>query len=1533
MNVLLKKTRLLLLVFIFFTAQFGHVIPILNETNVVKAADNGLGAKPYMGWSSFSMQVFTGNSQIINAANLIAQSNAMKTTLQPYGYKYINVDAGWNGGTDGYGRPIPSTTLYPNGLQAVIDHVHNNGQKFGLYMIPGLGKNIYDADLPIYGTTCTARDIAYQPLTKGDYWDFTYRIDFSNPCAQSYINSIADLLGQWGVDFLKFDSVTPGSGISDLSLDARDDVKAWSQALAPHNIWLELSWALDINYIDYWKQYANGWRVDWDVECYCTGALTTWNNIARLFPRAAQWWRHAGPGGWNDFDSLNVGNGAMDGITQDERRTAMTLWAMSSAPLYIGNDMTNLDSFGIGLLTNDEVIAVHQAGRPAHPVSTESDQQAWYVNNGDGSYTVALFNLGSSSATVNVNWNDIGLNGSATVRDLWSHTDLGTFATGYSSVNLPSHASRLFKVVAQGGPVTANDDEPGTKYTGAWVRNGGKEFRGEPQNLVVQINDASKPNSTISPTTGSFNKASQLDLNTTMTLNGNSLVNIKNGATTLVSGINYTVSGNLVTFKKEYLSTRPNGITQLIFNFSSGKPQYYSILVKDTTVTINNSTVTPVAASFDKNETEQDDVRLTIALNGNQLSSIAHDGTALVQGTHYTVWDNEVTIKKEYLVTKPLGTSDLTFTFSAGTARTIALIVRDSSMGGSKSLNDTHSSITYTGTWPHSFNRGFGDFMDDVHFTEANGNSFEHTFNGTGVEVVTELDTAQGNIDFYVDGLLKKTVGTLDLDRSTQKIVYNITGLANGSHTIKGVKTSGVFMLLDKVRVSLPDLISPITAIFDKALQTDVAFTTTITGVSSITNGAAALGVGTDYTVSGNTVTIKKGYLAAQPNGKIYLTFNFTGGETQNLVMTVKDSAASNSTISPAASSFDKKETAQADVSTTITLNGNTLSSIANRGTVLVSGTDYTVSGNNVTIKKGYLAAQPKGTTKLTFNFSAGDPQTLMITISDTSPPSSALSPTTVRVDQMATVLVDASTMMTLNGNTLSSIKNGGTTLVEGTDYTLWENHVIIKKAYLAALPKGTTNLTFIFSAGKAQNLALVISDTSRGRYESFNDDNSRISYKGTWYSSKNRGFGDYADDVHWTEKNGDSFEFTFKGTGIELISETDPATGDMDIYVDDQFKQTISTSSKVSNQPQIVVYSLNGLSDDTHKVKAVKKSGSFMVLDRLKVVLPDVISPDTASFEKTNQVDITATLTTDPSNLIGITNGGTALVQGTDYTVSGNQVTIKKGFLATQPMGAANLTFSIRGDYQNDVHYTSTNGDSFEYTFTGYGIDFVTAKGPLQGDVDIYVDDVFKQTVSTYNASRLTQQTVYSITGLSNGTHKIKGVKKSGTYMLVDSFKIAVPANVNYAITDGWDQKNGKTLVEDSKVYTVISIDDTYFEVEKGGYYVALKAAAANIPPGATITNAVWKLHHSEESGFGNGKITIKLGSNFTASRGASGVTYATDSTVPILTSKGEYQWNVTSFITNSIANGGAELLVYNNDSNKKIRVDRAILEITYNK
>ncbi|MFC9690914.1 X2-like carbohydrate binding domain-containing protein [Kribbella sp. NPDC056951] len=706
-------------------SQQGAVPQAPLPSNVSVAPGGPAGAqadKPYMGWSSYSMQVYAGNGGTwINEKQITAQSDAMHAKLQPYGYNRINIDAAWNDGIDGYGRPTPSAKNYPSGFQALIDHIHGNGQKIGIYAIPGIGQQVIDADLPVYGAPeCKTGDLPVRPLVKADYWGIGYKIDFSKPCGQKYIDSIADLFASWGIDLVKFDSVTPGSGVSNLTLDARDDVKAWSTALAKHKIWLELSWALDINYADYWKQYANGWRIDWDVECYCEGvALTAWPNISRLFPKLADWWRHAGPGGWNDLDSLNVGNGQMDGMTKDERRTAATLWAVSAAPMYTGNDMTRLDQYGLDLLTNREVIAVNQAGRPAHPVSTTSNRQVWYSLNADSSYTVALFNLGQTDANMTATFADLGLTGSAKVRDLWAKKDLGTFNGSFTANDVPIHGARLFKVTPQSNStIKVNDDDLRVSYDGDWKRNGNYEVPATSEPLNVTISDSA----------------------------------------------------------------------------------------------------------------------------GASAPGAANAGTRTLE------------------------------------------------------INNDNSQIVYTGSWSRSTGRGLGDYQDDVQYSEQNGDSFSYSFVGNGVDYVTETHNSQGEVDIYIDGQLKQTVNTYQADgRGAQQVVYSISDLPNGAHTIRGVKKSGQFMLVDKLNVRQESLLNPDKATFNKAQPADVSIE--ISRDPGELAAIAGLVKGTDYTVTGRTVTIKKEYLAKQPVGTVALDFRFRGDYRDDVHATTANGASASFTF------------------------------------------------------------------------------------------------------------------------------------------------------------------------------------------------------------------------------------------------------------------------------------------------------------------------------------------------------------------------------------------------------------------------------------------------------------------------------------------------------------------------------------------------------------------------------------------------------------------------------------------------------------
>jgi alpha-galactosidase len=65
----------------------------------------------------------------------------------------------------------------------------------------------------------------------------------------------------------------------------------------------------------------------------------------------------ANPGGWNDPDMLEVGNGCLN---KDEERTHFSLWAITKAPLIIGNDINNMDNETLAILTNKDLIAMNQ---------------------------------------------------------------------------------------------------------------------------------------------------------------------------------------------------------------------------------------------------------------------------------------------------------------------------------------------------------------------------------------------------------------------------------------------------------------------------------------------------------------------------------------------------------------------------------------------------------------------------------------------------------------------------------------------------------------------------------------------------------------------------------------------------------------------------------------------------------------------------------------------------------------------------------------------------------------------------------------------------------------------------------------------------------------------------------------------------------------------------------------------------------------------------------------------------------------------
>jgi alpha-galactosidase len=409
--------------------------------------DNGLAEEPLLGWSSWSS---IGSS--VTASKIEAQAQVLAKKLKSHGYVYVNVDDYWYSNpeitVDQFGRWVADPKKFPDGISGLSSYVHKLGLKFGIYLNPGIPVAAVKQNTPIEGTSYHARDIADTSRYETSFAfgnEMQYFINYSKPGAQAYVNSWARLLAQWKVDFLKLDGVA-ASNIPDSQTTA--NIQAWSQALrqSGRSIYFLVSGRFSSDQGNLLRQNTNGWRIDNDIECYAAcSSRVSWQNVASRFSDVPAWLRWDGPGGWNDLDSLYVGNGQQDGLTNDERQSYLTLWAISTAPLYSGDDLTTLDAYGLRLLTNDEVIAVDQDGVPGKPISVAAQQQVWCAREHDGSDIVALFNLGSSSARLTVRWSELGLNGPVTVRDLWTHTNMGMYDSSFST-QLNAHASRLLKI-------------------------------------------------------------------------------------------------------------------------------------------------------------------------------------------------------------------------------------------------------------------------------------------------------------------------------------------------------------------------------------------------------------------------------------------------------------------------------------------------------------------------------------------------------------------------------------------------------------------------------------------------------------------------------------------------------------------------------------------------------------------------------------------------------------------------------------------------------------------------------------------------------------------------------------------------------------------------------------------------------------------------------------------------------------------------------------------------------------------------------
>lgn len=349
-----------------------------------------------MGWNTWNRFHCDVSEDLVKQA-----AEAMVATgMRDAGYQYVVIDDCWQVSRDETGQIVADPDRFPSGIAALADYVHSLGLKFGIYTCAGT-------------KTCQGRPGSY---------------GFEEKDMRTYAS--------WGVDFVKVDwCYTTGMDPRERYKVFRDAIKAAGRPM----VFSICNWGVGEPWV--WGPITGQmWRTSMDI---WDGFLSVLFNLSLTAPWAA----FAGPGHWNDPDMLEVGNG---GMTADEYRAHMGLWAMLAAPLIAGNDLRNMSEETLAILTNPEVIAVDQDPLGLQAVLLEGADTGRQVYArplaGPGLRAVALFNALDEEAEIRVDFHKLGLaEGPVRVRDLWRREDLGDFEGSFASL-VAGHSIALLRL-------------------------------------------------------------------------------------------------------------------------------------------------------------------------------------------------------------------------------------------------------------------------------------------------------------------------------------------------------------------------------------------------------------------------------------------------------------------------------------------------------------------------------------------------------------------------------------------------------------------------------------------------------------------------------------------------------------------------------------------------------------------------------------------------------------------------------------------------------------------------------------------------------------------------------------------------------------------------------------------------------------------------------------------------------------------------------------------------------------------------------
>ena len=417
-----------------------------------------------MGWNSWDCY---GTS--VREDEVKANADYMAAHLARFGWEYVVVDIQWYepeakaGGyrpnafliMDEYSRLIPAPNRFPSsaggqGFKPLADYIHGLGLKFGIHIMRGIPRQAVRANSPISGTGYRAADIANQESICR--WnDDMFGLDMTRPGAQAYYDSIVALYASWEVDYIKCDDINWPY--------RRDEISALAQAIKKSGRPIVLS--LSPGNAQAEPEQAEHLQNHCELSRISDDFWDRWADLKDQFELCRRWSPYRVRGYWPDADMLPLGRISIRGergpdrqslLTRDEQVTLMTLWSIFRSPLMMGGDLPSLDEFTLGLLTNEEVLAVNRGSSGNRELFNEGDKVGWIADaaDGNGKY-LALFNLGDTEpVTIEVSLKEnLGLSTRCQVRDLWLKQDLGVSENSISGT-IPPHGAVLYLLTPAG---------------------------------------------------------------------------------------------------------------------------------------------------------------------------------------------------------------------------------------------------------------------------------------------------------------------------------------------------------------------------------------------------------------------------------------------------------------------------------------------------------------------------------------------------------------------------------------------------------------------------------------------------------------------------------------------------------------------------------------------------------------------------------------------------------------------------------------------------------------------------------------------------------------------------------------------------------------------------------------------------------------------------------------------------------------------------------------------------------------------------